>query len=54
MSGLLDREDKNHSLKEFIEKIYVFVIMWSIGALLELDDRSKLQQFLIGKLSIIF
>ena len=31
---------------EVLEKLYVFVVMWSIGALLELEDRDKLQEFM--------
>lgn len=29
----------------YLERIYIFALMWSIGALLELDDRSRLEKF---------
>ncbi|KAK4886462.1 hypothetical protein RN001_002733 [Aquatica leii] len=28
-----------------LEKLYLFAVMWSLGAVLELDDRSKLEEF---------
>ena len=30
-----------------MEKLFIFVIMWSMGALLELDDRAKMEEFLL-------
>nr|XP_018671052.1 dynein heavy chain 5, axonemal isoform X3 [Ciona intestinalis] len=44
MDGMIQKKD---SSKDHLNKIFVFTIMWSIGALLELDDRRKLQDFLI-------
>ena len=48
MDGLIEVQDKLGAPRKFVEKIFVFVIMWSIGALLELEDREKLQRFLEG------
>jgi len=47
MDGLIP-QDKKDALNDHLGKIYVFVLMWSIGALLELEDRRKLQEFLTG------
>ena len=47
MDGLIQKE-KREVLADYLNKIFVFTIMWSIGALLELDDRRKLQEFITG------
>ena len=41
-----DEKDQTSINKGHYDKLYVFAIMWSIGALLELDDRVKLEEFL--------
>lgn len=33
--------------QEYLEKLYIFALMWSVGALLELEDRSKMEAFLV-------
>ena len=30
-----------------MQKFFLFAIMWSMGALLELDDRAKMEEFLL-------
>jgi dynein heavy chain len=47
LSGLLPPKDSRETLpRSHLEKIYVFALMWSFGAFLELDERKKLQEFL--------
>jgi len=47
MDGLIQK-DKKDVLSDYLNKIFVFTMMWSIGALLELDDRKKMQTFISG------
>ena len=52
MEGLisLSGKEENQSLdKKYLEHLYIFCLMWSIGALLELDDRAKMEAFLREK-----
>lgn len=49
LDGLLPEGDEVKDLKsDFLERAIVFAGMWSVGALLELEDRLKLQEFLFG------
>lgn len=38
-------EEKQPS-PEQVARLFIFAVMWSIGALLELDDRAKMESFL--------
>eukprot|EP00794_Sanderia_malayensis_P018805 gene18805-20701_t len=47
LQGLLpDSEDASVLSATHLERLYVFSVMWSIGAILELDDRVKLESFM--------
>ncbi|KAG5460154.1 MAG: hypothetical protein BJ554DRAFT_7832, partial [Olpidium bornovanus] len=48
LNGLIPRIEPNKAVNtDHLEKLFVFALMWSLGALCELDDRKKLQQFLL-------
>ena len=38
-------------VEQLLERLYVFSIVWSIGAFLEIDDRIKLDAFLMTHFS---
>lgn len=49
LEGLIPRKDDKEgggASPEHLENLYVFAVMWSVGALLELEDRSKLEEFM--------
>ncbi|ESO89757.1 hypothetical protein LOTGIDRAFT_192667 [Lottia gigantea] len=48
MSGLIPVKDEKegHYSQEHYERLYIFTVMWSVGAFLELDDRAKLEEFI--------
>ena len=49
LEGLIpNKEDKSQLPQKHMEKLFIFALMWSVGALLELDDREKLQQYLLN------
>jgi dynein heavy chain len=47
LEGLINK-DKAPSA-DVLGRLYVFALMWSVGALLELFDRKKLEDFLVEK-----
>lgn len=47
MEGLIPNKEDNGTLpKQHLERLVLFSIMWSVGALLELSDRSKMEAFM--------
>ena len=50
MEGVLPQKEENVSLeKSHLEHLYIFSLMWSVGATLELQDRSKVEEWLRQK-----
>lgn len=47
LEGLINKEKPPSAAQ--LGRLYVFALMWSLGALLELYDRKKLEEFLFGK-----
>lgn len=49
MAGLIPKKEEKDTTqlsREHYERLYVFTLMWSIGAFLELDDRAKLEEYM--------
>ena len=47
LEGLIpSKEDGSNLEKRYLEHLYIFSLMWSIGSLLELDDRAKMEEWL--------
>ncbi|KAI9220476.1 dynein heavy chain and region D6 of dynein motor-domain-containing protein [Blastocladiella britannica] len=50
LNGLIPKADSGKTVTgDFLGKLYVFSMFWSLGSLLELDERKKLQAFLMEK-----
>ncbi|XP_074653701.1 dynein axonemal heavy chain 8-like [Tubulanus polymorphus] len=48
LEGLIPSKDDKGSLsKDWLEKLFIFALMWSLGALMELDDRARMERFLV-------
>lgn len=46
LEGLIPKkEDGSNVSASHLERLYIFCVMWSLGALLELDDRAKMEEF---------
>ena len=46
LAGLVP-SDENPCTEETLQRFYIFALMWSVGALLELEERAKMEQFLV-------
>lgn len=46
MQGLLSGRDEKQLSEEHIARLFLFAVMWSAGALLEPDDKLKMELFL--------
>lgn len=59
LEGLIPCKEEHHEHRVVVSaahlsRLFVFALMWGVGALLELDDRAKMEEFLVkqGKLSL--
>jgi len=52
LAGLVPK-DEGYCAEITLKRLYVFALMWSVGAILELDDRAKMEQFLLDKVSTL-
>jgi dynein heavy chain len=48
LQGLIPHKDDKDIVtsRDYYSRLYVFVLMWSVGAFLEHDDRAKMEEFL--------
>ena len=45
LEGLISSADDKEMSVSHVQKLIVFAIMWSLGALLEIEDRKKVCEF---------
>ncbi|XP_028852845.1 dynein heavy chain 5, axonemal [Denticeps clupeoides] len=45
LQGLLPAAEEKNVNQGHVRRLFVFALMWSVGALLELDDRAKMEAF---------
>lgn len=52
LTGLIPKTEANKTQisPEHLEKLFIFACFWTFGSLLELDERKKLQSFMLEKL----
>uniref|UniRef100_A0A3B4Z926 Dynein axonemal heavy chain 8 n=1 Tax=Stegastes partitus TaxID=144197 RepID=A0A3B4Z926_9TELE len=48
LEGLLPAKEIDFAGSKHLERLFVFCLMWSLGALLELEDRDKLEVYIRG------
>eukprot|EP00043_Microstomoeca_roanoka_P013217 m.129292 g.129292 ORF g.129292 m.129292 type:complete len:4796 (-) comp15694_c0_seq1:72-14459(-) len=52
LTGLIPRGEEGSAppqvSADYLRRLYVFALMWSVGAVLELDDRARMQEFLVN------
>ena len=49
MQGLIpSKEERGAATAGQLERFFIFALMWGIGALLELDDRAKMEDFIMA------
>lgn len=49
LNGLISAENNRALSAEHLSRIYTFALFWTLGSLLELDERKKLQVFMLDK-----
>ena len=55
LEGLIPSKEEVPSIsREYLEKLYIFSLMWSIGALQELNDRTKMEEWLRENTELTF
>ncbi|CAL8289381.1 unnamed protein product [Merluccius merluccius] len=53
LQGLIPPKDQGGEISRVhMERLYVFALMWSVGALLELDDRRKMESWMRGNVPL--